>query len=659
MGSEKRRYPDHPTVLHDPKKPQWRKMVRVTIAMAVAIFIYFWSMIPSVDVGINNRSPEVQFSWGKIRPSSSLEYHNCFDGFQCARLEVPMDYHRVDGQGRKVAIAIARLPAKVPVTDPRYGGAILINPGGPGGSGVLQALQVGPGLQTIVDAESGPSVDNEETSDRYFDIVGFDPRGVNNTTPGFSCFPDTFSQKNWELQAQAEGMLGSSDQSFMRTWQRYVALNTGCSKNLTTAAGSDALGDHINTTPVARDMLEIVERHAEWRERQGKIKQKHRDRRFGYDQEQAIIRRTEWKRGREKLLYWGRSYGTILGSTFATMFPDHIGRAVLDAVVDAHTYYGIEDGPSGVVDADAAFDQLVGYCDQVGPNGCPLYAAGGPSAIKERFLTVERALFDAPLPVVATHSRGPELVTWTDLKIAQRVAVYQPVWTFLSLAEYASELFLGNGSVMADAKHRSRSPSCPSVECLDAGPWSSPCQAPNENEFYASTAILCADAEHLTRMDQGTMQQYWQTLKEESSAIGDYWAMLGLSCVGWNVTSKWKTSGPFGGHTSHPLLFVSNTLDPVTPLQSAQKMSQRFPGSVVLQQDSEGHSTAAAPSLCTSKRIRHYFQSGELPPPGTVCEPDVRPLIGRINMHDISTGDRALWDALQEIHQIPTGRLPL
>jgi hypothetical protein len=72
---------------------------------------------------------ENQFSWAQLTPSESLEYHDCFSGFQCARLDVPMDYHRSDGQGTRMAIAIARLPAKVPVTDPRYGGAILINPG--------------------------------------------------------------------------------------------------------------------------------------------------------------------------------------------------------------------------------------------------------------------------------------------------------------------------------------------------------------------------------------------------------------------------------------------------------------------------------------------------------------------------------------------------
>lgn len=70
-----------------------------------------------------------RFMWRDIEPSESLEYHDCHDGFQCARLEVPLDYNRSDGKGLKVAIAIAKLPARVPISDSRYGGAILINPG--------------------------------------------------------------------------------------------------------------------------------------------------------------------------------------------------------------------------------------------------------------------------------------------------------------------------------------------------------------------------------------------------------------------------------------------------------------------------------------------------------------------------------------------------
>jgi len=69
------------------------------------------------------------FSWDEITPSRTLEYQDCGDGFQCARLKVPMDYNRTEANDRTFALAMVRIPAKVPVSDPRYGGAVLINPG--------------------------------------------------------------------------------------------------------------------------------------------------------------------------------------------------------------------------------------------------------------------------------------------------------------------------------------------------------------------------------------------------------------------------------------------------------------------------------------------------------------------------------------------------
>jgi pimeloyl-ACP methyl ester carboxylesterase len=289
-------------------------------------------------------------------------------------------------------------------------------------------------------------------------------------------------------------------------------------------------------------MLEIIERHGEWREKQGRSEQKRHGQLLGHDPLRAILQRTKWKQGQEKLLFWGRSYGTVLGSTFATMFPDRIERALLDGVVNADVYFG-GGGPSGVVDADAIFDRFVTYCDQAGAAGCPFYSQGGPTAIKEAYQAIESALYNTSLPVFATSARGPEIVTWTDLKIAQRSALYQPLMGFPLLAQHASDLAHGNGSGMADAKHNSRSPSCPSFGCLDAGPWSEQCQVPSENELYASTAILCADADYLPKMDREGLIQYWHSLTADSSTIGDYWASLGVSCAGWNVTAKWKVPG--------------------------------------------------------------------------------------------------------------------
>ncbi|KAF7114674.1 hypothetical protein CNMCM5793_009625 [Aspergillus hiratsukae] len=601
------------------------------IALALmGLAAFLWLMLP--DKKAEKISPPPAFSWDRITPSKSLEYHDCFDGFQCARLEVPMDYHREDGQGRQMAIAIARLPAKVPVTDSRYGGAVLINPGGPGGSGVGQALVFGRDLRIIVDVETDPALSSEtaNSSARYFDIIGFDPRGVNNTTPGFSCFPDSFSRKNWELQVEADGMLGSSDDSLMRSWQRALALGAACSEALQSVPeGTDeALGEHLNTPPVARDMLEIIERHGEWRQRQGQAEQKVYDRMYGYDQQQSIVTRTKWERGQEKLLYWGRSYGTVLGSTFATMFPGRIERVLLDAVVDVDRYYTGE-GADPIVDADAIFDRLSFYCDMAGPAGCPLYTQGGPAAIKAAYLELEAALYNTSVPVAPSATRGPEVITWTDLKTILRISVYQPLWVFPLLAHYAKSLAEGDGSAIADFKQRFRSPSCPSDQCILTGPWSPECLDTGANELYAMSAILCSDAPYLRDINQQRFKELWASQKAQSFTIGDYWAAaIALGCVGHKSRPKWQLTVPY----------------------SAKKMTENFPGSVVLEQDSEGHTTLAAPSVCVSKAIRAYFQSGALPDPGTLCGADLKPLLGESgSVQAMNVGDRAIYDALMNM----------
>lgn len=92
----------------------------VLILLVWPIPLPSWKVVEPLDIPV---------TWDEIVPSQELKYHNCGDEFQCARLEVPMDYQRTDGKGRTFSLAVVRLPAKVPVTDPRYGGAVLINPG--------------------------------------------------------------------------------------------------------------------------------------------------------------------------------------------------------------------------------------------------------------------------------------------------------------------------------------------------------------------------------------------------------------------------------------------------------------------------------------------------------------------------------------------------
>src|SRR4051812_44900197 len=161
--------------------------------------------------------------------------------------------------------------------------------GGPGGPGAMQAFLSGPDLQRIVDAEGDPSETRESTVDKYFDIVGFDPRGAGSTTPPVMCFPDPVSQRNWELQVATEGMLGSGWDALQRNWQRTEALNSGCSVyDMSSLETDEPMMSFVNTRLVAEDMLTIVERHGEWREKQGQAAHKCHE----SDETRAILERT-------------------------------------------------------------------------------------------------------------------------------------------------------------------------------------------------------------------------------------------------------------------------------------------------------------------------------------------------------------------------------
>ena len=268
------------------------------------------------------------YTTSQITPTQYLAYTPCFDIFQCARLDVPLNWNSTEiDSGPRAALAVIKLPASVDVTDESYGGAIILNPGGPGESGVHQVLTGGPQLQIIVDSPAREG--------KHFDVISFDPRGVNNTTPRLNCFPDAFAQQAWLLSLPDYGLLWSSPSVIGLEWVRAEALAASCSR--VDELYGDTMLRYVNTAQTVEDMLEIVERHGEWREADA--------RRIlttfaGHtENKEDILRRKIWAKGEEMIQYWGFSYGTLLGQTFAAMHPSRILRMVIDGVLDAADHY--------------------------------------------------------------------------------------------------------------------------------------------------------------------------------------------------------------------------------------------------------------------------------------------------------------------------------
>lgn len=132
------------------------------------------------------------FFWTNITATDELQYHECGGGFQCARLQLPLDWNAtVDSPvyAEKFNMAIIRAPAQVPVTDPRYGGQIILNFGGPGSPATSFAPVYAQPLQTGFDAAysyGSESYVADHPDARYFDLIFFDPRGIPNSTPWYT-----------------------------------------------------------------------------------------------------------------------------------------------------------------------------------------------------------------------------------------------------------------------------------------------------------------------------------------------------------------------------------------------------------------------------------------------------------------------------------------
>ncbi|MFF4659465.1 alpha/beta hydrolase [Streptomyces sp. NPDC001381] len=185
---------------------------------------------------------------------------------QCASVKVPLDYARP--QGRKITLALSR----VPHTARKYQGPLLVNPGGPGGSGLSLAGFVASSLPKTVAAQ--------------YDVIGFDPRGVGKSKPALDCKPGYFNP------VRPDSVPGTS---------AIEKANLSRAKSFAKACGTkyaDVL-PYINTVSAVKDMDQI---------------------------RKAL--------GAKKINYFGYSYGTYLGQVYAKLFPTRVRRLVLDSIVD-------------------------------------------------------------------------------------------------------------------------------------------------------------------------------------------------------------------------------------------------------------------------------------------------------------------------------------
>lgn len=264
----------------------------------------------------------------QITASKDLVYHDCFENLQCARLLLPLDYWNGTNPDKTISLGVLRVPAKVPVTDPRYNGPIYINPGGPGGSGTLFAQGGGSGLQRYVDSGNPIQEASANSTDRFHDIIGFDPRGIFQTTPSAFCVNDTQYRWMWSIRIAEEGIPGSSNAALGRLLSMNKAFSEAC--NVKATSDSTDILNYISTAHVARDMLELAKEQDEWLKKEKARLIPASYHRVTHPHGVEVEEHDGKKHSKVKVDYWGFSYGTLLGNVFASMFPDHVGHMILD-----------------------------------------------------------------------------------------------------------------------------------------------------------------------------------------------------------------------------------------------------------------------------------------------------------------------------------------
>ncbi|OBT56517.1 hypothetical protein VE04_04263 [Pseudogymnoascus sp. 24MN13] len=562
--------------------PPWTS-ARIGALLLVAVSVFTFSRF-SPFLG-QRQTPELNFSlnrsrilpsatglgdnWDDIPPSRNITWHKCFGDFDCAKLDVPLDWLDPSESARAI-IAVIRLRA----TDlGDYRGPVFFNPGGPGGSGVAAMRDRGKHLQEIIGTNH--------------DLISFDPRGVGVSTPEIQCWPTEQSAKMWQLLdiGAVDAHPGVLYDAYARATARSGACARSMGGTLDPTGAEHGVLSYVGTTSVARDMLEILT-----------------------------------QMGEDKLRYWGFSYGTMLGGMFAALWPDKVERMVNDGNVNYQEWMA-NNSTTFSRDSDKVMAGFYKYCHLAGPSGCAFYRST-PEAIEERLDALLERLKRQPIvaPLTLHIADLPEVIYYSSVRQLISASLYQPVLMFPTLARILESLDKGDGAEFINYYSSSQKPL--SCDC----PLSSPIVSPvfKESTPDAFGAVLCADGGE-TDDSIEAVEAYSKILLDISKAAGPVDVVTRMSCVGWRVRAKWRFAGPFQGNTSHPILFIGNVADNTTPLRSAYLDAEGFANASVLVSDSFGHTTLSTPSTCIANHIREYFQTGVVPVNGTICKPDTFP----------------------------------
>jgi pimeloyl-ACP methyl ester carboxylesterase len=342
-----------------------------------------------------------------------------------------------------------------------------------------------------------------------------------------------------------------------------------------------------------------------------------------------------------------QSYGSVLGQYFSSMYPDKVKRVIIDGVYDAVNYRKTL-WDSNLHDTEKVWASFFQFCTEGGPSKCPV----AEKTAGETFRRVNNIIKNLEAnPIAVPFDSGPLVLTSDILKSAIFTATYFPVVLYPLLAYSLAGIETNNlTGIVALASQSELYSGLYTCSCEAEIPWNAQSEG-----FYT---VACADGDPISDSPE-VFQAHYEKLVQMSPLGGPIWAQIRMRCGEWKLPAKWRHTDPFGGNTSHPLLLVQPTWDPVCPKSDALKVRARFPGAGFLEQRSYGHCSVSSSSLCTARAVREYFVNGTLPEEGKVCDVDILPILGEVNRDDqsLSAEDRELQEASKALIQIRLPRL--
>jgi pimeloyl-ACP methyl ester carboxylesterase len=443
---------------------------------------------------------------------------------------------------------------RLPATDQAHKiGTLFYNPGGPGNPG-----RIPPVLTSALH--------------KNFDLVGFDPRGVGASTMAH-CFtsPDQLAiLQRVAAQFPITAAQASQQISDALTIDQLCADNAG------------PLFNHMSTANVARDL----------------------------DRLRAAV-------GSPTLSYYGLSYGTVLGETYANLFPSRVRAMVLDAVddpvnwttgyhpADANVPFSVRLGADG--GAQQAFTSFLAAC--AASTRCAFNTPG--ANLLDKYNRILDRLVAGPVTITDPATGQPATIRYQDA-IARTVAYLTDAANSPELATFWEELSTATTSAAASTANPTPAPAA------TATPISTPFDS-----LIGGGATQCADA--LNPSDPAVWPQIAPATDQRARGFGPYYTYLSLPCVRFPSADPDHYAGPWNHRTANPILLLGNSQgDPDTPYPGAQRTAKLLGNAQLLTLDTFGHGSLNH-SQCIDDAVDAYFLGLHTPTANRVCEPDRAP----------------------------------